>query len=433
MLEELNDDCWLKILEYVDKIGDQLALARTSRNLRGIVDYHWRHIKKASVDNGLIEYFEEHPDDMHNFLRLASGSLEELEVKRGNLKLLESWKSYQFPRVHSLNCTIWNSDLEGADNDTLMLTELFPHLKNLTLEMGGSGQHLWRWSQLQELHLLCCEFLDTSTFEQIFSTLPLKKVTLLYYGYNTNLGPDVKPISLCSTLEELVIDDHHLLGEFMHNLLNLPHFRRVAFYTRDYSDGLVQSVSKLKPLGLQSLLFNDVFWSSSRLTDYTCSFTNLRRLVLHDDDVETKLLYNICSTLPHLEELHLIKMRGLPTPTQIWKMVAVCSSLKCLNLSHNELDEQFVELSSSCLNRVLNMRSPLTLLLHHTNLSRNPQTVSLSINLYLCMMYTTIICSLFQTLDALEHPKLVISFKPNDLEIWSSRFIEMEFNCTADE
>lgn len=379
MVEKLNDDCWLKILEYVVSISDQLALARASKTLRDVVDYHWSHLKKARLDEKLLSDFEEHPDEMNNFLRLAGESLEEVEAMRGNLKLLESWKSYHFPHVHSLDCDLMYSDLEDADEVTLLLTQLFPHLAKLTLQNGGSGQHLVRWDQLQELHLVCCEFLDTSTFKQIFSTLPLKKVTLLYYGYNTNMGNDIMPISECTTLEELVIDDHHMLGEFMPNLLNLPHLRRIAFYTRDYSETLLRTVSSLKPLKIQGLLFNDVFWSSSHITDYTCSFTNLRRLVLHYDDIETKMLYKICSTLPHLEELHLIRMRGLPTPTQLWKIVDVCKSLKCLNLSHNELDEQFVELTSSCLNRVLDKRSLLTLRLHHTNLSSKPQMVSHSI------------------------------------------------------
>ncbi|XP_064552295.1 uncharacterized protein LOC135438076 isoform X1 [Drosophila montana] len=407
MFDKLNEDCWLTILKYV-KLSDQLALAQISNSLQCTVRYHWQHLKEAHLDHDVLDRFEQHPNEMQEFVQLASGSLQRLILKRASMALLESWKSYRFPKLVSLSCDMCFTSQEAADEETLLLTELFPHLTQLTLLSSTSGRHLWTWDKLEELHLMCCESLDTSTFEQIFSSMPLRKLTLLFYGYSVNLGEGVLPVSKCATLEELVIDDHHLLGAFLPNLLQLPRFRRLAFYTRDYYEGLLLTVAKLRPLKVKSLLFNDAFWSSSRVSDVITRMSNLRCLALYDDDIETKELYNICAILPQLEELHLMKMRALPTPTQLWDIVAACKTLKVLNLSSSQLDKQFLDLSATCLDRVLRKRnasSPLTLHLHNTVLERSPSKVFPELN----------------------HPNLNISFEAVDLNVWSSRFIEIIF------
>ncbi|EDW19494.1 uncharacterized protein LOC6583348 [Drosophila mojavensis] len=412
MFDKLNDDCWLTILKYVN-LKDQVSLAHISKSLRSVVRYQWEHLRVAYLDQALLERFEQQPSEMEEFLQLASSSLQNLTIKQTDIALLQKWRAYEFPKLVTLDCDLGFESEEETDEKVLLLTQLFPNLRQLTLLGNTTGRHIWAWDQLQELNLLCCESLDTSTFDQIFSAIPLRKLTLLYYGYNTNMGDDVLPISKCSTLEELVMDDHHLLGDFMPNLLQLPRLRRLAFYTRDYYEYLLETVSKLRPLRVKALLFHDAFWSSSCVSQVMMSMTNLRRLVLHDDDIETKELHKICATLPQLEELHLTKMRALPTATQLWDMVGASQSLKILNLSGNRLNRQFLDLSSECLDRVLKKRSlssPLTLHLHNTLLK----------------------CDQTEILKKLKHPNLEVSFKPIDLNVWSSRFVEIEFNIPTD-
>lgn len=389
MFDKLNGDCWLTILKYVN-LKDQVALAHISKSLHSVVRYHWEHLKTACLDQALLEHFEQQPHDMEEFLHLASGSLQNLKLKQADIALLQKWRSYEFPKLTTIDCDLGFKDEEETDEKILLFTELFPHLRQLTLLGNTTGRHIWFWDQLQELHLMCCESLDKSIFDQIFGVMPLRKLTLLFYGYNTNMGEDVLPISKCATLEELVMDDHHLLGDFMPNLLKLPRLRRLAFYTRDYYEYLLQTVGKLRPLRVKALLFHDSYWSSSRVSHAIMSMTNLRRLVLHDDDIETKELYKICATLPQLEELHLTKMRALPTATQLWDMVGASESLRILNLSGSRLDDQFLYLSALCLDRVLKKRSessPLTLHLHKTlkDCDQNEVNTSISIELALIM------------------------------------------------
>jgi len=267
-------------------------------------------------------------------------------------------------------------NLEEADEETLLLTELFPLLTSLTLNSSTTGRYLWQWSDLKELNLIWCEYLETDTFEQIFASLKLTKLTLLYYGYNVNLGQKVLAITRCSTLEELILDDHHLLGDFLTRLMNLPHFRRLAFYTRDYYEFLLSSVARHKPLKVRSLLFNDSFWSSERVAESIMRMTNLRRLVLQEDDIDSQQLHAICHKLPQLEELHLVQLREIPSPTHLWNFIGLCPSLRILNLSSTKLSCHFLYVSHSRLSKVLiNRSSPLTLHLHNTGL--DPEGVRL--------------------------------------------------------
>ncbi|KAM8708719.1 hypothetical protein ACLKA7_015653 [Drosophila subpalustris] len=412
MFDKLNDDCRLKILEYVDDLKDQLALRCISQSLYANVQYHWQRLKEATLDSDVVQYFKRYPDEMHEFLKCASGSLQSLVLCGGSTTFLPSWTAYTFPKMFSLDCEMHFSETE-PDEKTLLLTQLFPQLTKLKLQSDTTGQHLWCWKHLEELHLYCCESLDESMLERSFVSLPLRKLTVIFFGYCANLGDAILPASKIPTLEELVIDDHHLLGEFLPNLLQLPKFRKLAFYTRDYYEYLLETVARLRPLGVQSLLFNDALWSSSSVCDTIRRMPHLRRLTLQEDDIESKQLHFLCDQLKNLEELHLIRMRTLPTATQIWNLVDASCSLKTLNLSSCKLDEQFWELSAACIDRVLNKRSPeipLTLHVHNTFLDRNR----------------------LRTLSVLNHPNLNVSFKPVNLNVWSSRFVEIEFNPAMD-
>ncbi|KAH8410640.1 hypothetical protein KR009_007986 [Drosophila setifemur] len=402
-MQNINEDLWIKILGFLP-MSDQVALTQVNGNIHTYVQYYWRHVKIMTFTSDDLEALRSNETVMHDCLECCSESVQQLKLSKGSMETLRTWTSYSFPRLHTLDCEM-DYNLDENDEETLLLTALFPYLTKLTLSSSTSGCHLWRWEQLRELHLIWCEFLDTSTFRQIFSTLKLTKLTLLYYGYNVTLGENVNDVTICKTLEELLIDDHHLLGDFLPQLLRMPNFRRLAFYTRDFYEQLLGTVARQQPLKVVSLLFNDAFWSSERVTDAIARMSKLRRLVLQDDDMETQLLHTICHKLTHLEELHLLKMRDLPTSIQLWDIVAACPTLRILNLSSCALRTYFTEPHISGLNRnLLNRSSPLTLNLHNTGLD------------------------LERVPSALKHPNLKISFDPIKLNVWSSRFVEIEFS-----
>ncbi|KAH8357263.1 hypothetical protein KR200_009170 [Drosophila serrata] len=407
-MEKINGDLWLKILQFLPMI-DQISLAQVNGNIQEYVKYHWRHSKSVTLTRDVLEFFGTNEPLMLEGVECWSGSVQRLKISTGSMALLKKWTPFGFPHLRTLDCEM-EYNLEEADDETLLLTNLFPLLTHLKLSSSTTGCHLWRWKLLKEMHLIWCEYLDTYTFKEIFSTLQLTKLTLLYYGYNVTLGEAVLEAARCLTLEELQIDDHHLLGDFLPQLMRLPNFRRLSFYTRDYYEYLLEMVAKSHPLKVRSLLFHDSFWSSDLVTDAIGAMKNLRRLVLQDDDIESQLLHAICHKLPHLEELHLLKMRDLPSPIHLWKMVGACPRLKILNLSSTKLSYEMVKPDATRLAKNLQHRhAPLTLHLHNTGL--DPDKV----------------------LPYLEHPYLKISFEPIKLEIWSSRFVEIEFNPDSEK
>ncbi|XP_016997335.2 uncharacterized protein [Drosophila takahashii] len=402
-MENINEDIWINILKFLP-MSDQLSLAQVNERVSYYVIYHWTRLKSATLNRDDLELLDRIEKLMQDCLNSWSGSVERLNLPSASRDLLAKWKDYRFPNLRSLDCQM-DYNLEEADEETLLLTELFPHLTSLTLNSSTTGRYLWRWAQLKELNLTWCEYLETGHFEEIFGSLKLTKLTLLYYGYNVNLGEGVVAVTRCSTLEELIIDDHHLLDDFMPRLLNLPHFRRLAFYTRDYHEFLLHMVAWHKPLKVRSLLFNDSFWSSERMTESILHMTNLRRLALHEDDIDSHALHAICHKLPKLEELHLLQMRDVPSPTHLWNCIDLCPTLRILNLSSSKMSCQSVDPSNPHISNILVKRSyPLTLHLHNTGL--DPEKI----------------------LPTVDYPNLKITFEPILLDIWSSRFVEIELH-----
>ncbi|XP_016964013.1 uncharacterized protein LOC108033881 [Drosophila biarmipes] len=401
-MNSINEDIWINILRFLP-MSDQLSLVQVNESIASYVKYQWNHLKAVTLSREDLEFLDRNEKLMQECLGGWSRSVERLNLASASRDLLRKWTEYSFPHLRSLDCHM-DYNLEEADEETLLLTELFPLLSILTLNSSTTGRYLWRWSGLKELNLIWCEYLETDTFAEIFGSLKLTKLTLLYYGYNVNLGEEVLAVTRCSTLEELILDDHHLLGDFLPRLMNLPHFRRLVFYTRDYYEFLLSSVARHKPLKVQSLLFNDSFWSSERVAESILHMTSLRRLVLQEDDIDSHQLHTICHKLPKLEELHLLQMREIPSPTHLWGSIGLCPTLRVLNLSSTKLSSQWLDPSNSRLSKALVSRSfPLTLHLHKTGL--DPEKI----------------------LPALDCPSLNISFEPIHLNMWSSRFVEIEF------
>ncbi|KAH8388891.1 hypothetical protein KR215_005728 [Drosophila sulfurigaster] len=408
MLDKLPDDCQLRIIRYVKDLTDQMALRHVCKSLRDNVEYHWKqHIREIYVQGAELEHFEEYPDDMHALLKQTCETVTSIVMSRGSANLLPEWEGYEFPKVTSLDAEIFNTD-NDPDDDVNMMTKMFPNIVHLSLQSNATGRYMWRWTRLISMHFYCCESLDPRMLLRTFVKVPVHKLTILFYGYSVNLGDDLVGASMLPFLEELVIDDHHLLGDFMPNLMKLPKFTRLAFYTRDYYEHLLQSVAKLAPLRVNALSFFDAFWSSDRLCDDIERMSNLRRLVLQDDDIEASQLHTLCSRLKNLEELHLINMRSLPTTHQIWGVVEAAENLELLNLTGCTLDPDFLKQSTSRLSVVLK--------------NRDPQSFTINLSETLAEE------DMKKTQNALKHPSLIVAYDFIDLDGWTSRFIEIGFD-----
>lgn len=388
MFEKLNEDSWAVILQFV-QLEDQLSLMAVSEDMKTIVQNNWKRIKEVEMDHNMLKKFKKEPTQMHIFLKLACGSLERLSIKGPFIaELLPSWKGYDFSMLRSLHFDLLNTKMTEL---TLLLSKLFPNITKLNYRsFTNHGKYLWNFSQLQELCVVT-DFLDTLTLDRIFSSLPLRKLSLL--PYCTDVG-DLSLVSKCETLEELLIKNYHLTFDTLSILMKMPRLQRLSFYTYGFCKNFMRNLHQLNQESrVRSLVFNCSFSYIEHVESYIVRFTNLRRLVVQFDEIDKNQLYFICSKLKHLEELHLRYIGEFPLATDIWNMVAACRTLKVLNISDNDLDSNFLEISSSCLNEALKRRnadSPVTLHAHKTRLANDPQ----------------------ETIVALDHPYLKISFDP---------------------
>ncbi|XP_034108982.1 uncharacterized protein LOC117571108 isoform X2 [Drosophila albomicans] len=145
------------------------------------------------------------------------------------------------------------------------------------------------------------------------------------------------------------------------------------------------------------------------VSSYIVRFKNLRRLVMLDDDIDNCQLMLICSQLKHLESLHLMQISESFSASDFWNMVDACNSLKEVSISFNDLEPNFLEESKKLIDGVFVSRnSPLTLHVYNTILDLDVQ----------------------ETLDALQHPLLEISFDEVLIETLATApdaFIETEF------
>lgn len=375
MCYQLNDDCWAVILRYLG-LKDQLSVMRVSEDMKSIVQSNWRYIKEAHIDSEILRQFAKNTNEMHDFLKSASGSLKRLLFCGPFLDiLLPSWKSYDFPKLRSLDCNTWYG-YEHDDDVTLLLTELFPEVTKLKLGNTNHGHHLWNFSKLEDLNLHCSS-LDTPTLDRIFGSLPLRK--LLFFPFPTSDVGDLSLVNKCVTLEELWIEDYNVTFDMLDSLLKLPRFKRLCFYTRDDYDNYMYNLKHLdQESRVRSFLFSSCTWKFYNFGSFITRFSNLSRLVILNDDIDKKQLYIICSNLKQLEEFHLIDNRDFLFATDMWNLVGACRSLRLLNIANNDLDESFLDESRSCLHRVLKRRnadSPVTFYVHNTRLANDPQEV----------------------------------------------------------
>ncbi|XP_034108981.1 uncharacterized protein LOC117571108 isoform X1 [Drosophila albomicans] len=405
MVDQLHDDDWINIVRYLT-LRDQLSLMCTCQYFENIVKKSWQCTAMAEVDADVLQVFKKKPQRMHCFLQLASKSLKKLILRGAELELLlPSWKIYDFQQLHSLDCHVWC--VHSFDQTTLLLAQIFPNVTELNIKDMSGGHGIWNFKRVQELTLNSTS-LNAPVLDRIFAKMPLRRLSLFPF-FSSQLD-DLSLVHRCTTLKEFVIHDFNLKFDMLRSLLNLPNFYRLTLYTREYYENYMRNLRALEQeYRVTSLIFRACFWFFPNVSSYIVRFKNLRRLVMLDDDIDNCQLMLICSQLKHLESLHLMQISESFSASDFWNMVDACNSLKEVSISFNDLEPNFLEESKKLIDGVFVSRnSPLTLHVYNTILDLDVQ----------------------ETLDALQHPLLEISFDEVLIETLATApdaFIETEF------
>ncbi|XP_053954481.1 uncharacterized protein LOC128860773 isoform X3 [Anastrepha ludens] len=341
-LLNLNDDCLYSICAFLE-LDDQLSMKNACRRLDLVVKLLWRYqCKILSITyTQMMTFKEEGKQNFVDLMTCVCDSLEELSIANIESAQLRWVAHLRFPKLNFLECNISHNENGVNDEDVRFVTQICPYITKLVLMSSTTGKYIVNLHLLTELDLSCCNYLDTNYLAEICQTLKLRKLSLLYYGYNTLLDDGLSSIANCHTLEELKIDDHHLLL-FIDELLGMPRMRKIVCYTRDYDVFLMGKLAQAHGVRIHTLIFNSVLWSNDRHIAYIRLMPNLQRFILQDDDIEDEQLEILAQCLNHLREFHFSSSR-LESDNGILDIVKRCKKLEVLNLTKSNISGSFLQ------------------------------------------------------------------------------------------
>lgn len=334
MIDQLNDDCQLHIINYLNT-KDQLSLWKSnlSARLNANIFRAWR----LHVDS--YYFFQEFKNNivlLNSFLCSICETLQSLKLKNLRIYHLDLLQNYRFPNLRKLYIDDFYNRSNRGQHEFELLPKLFPELTSLTLQ----GMYDVKWLKIAKFR-------------------KLRRVVLWNCG-------NVAHIFGSESLEELLIDMGESENYFHCNaLMCLPKLQTLALLCDDFSVQFLQDIIRERS--------NDI----TELSMYFCiknyyiptlqSLKRLLRLTLINEYYPVNDLQNIVSGLPLLDQLDLIDCELFSTEIQLWKTIAVSPSLKVLNISGLKLTNDFFEPTRHYMEQALRNRTvPLTLHWHNT-------------------------------------------------------------------
>lgn len=342
-MEELNDDCQLYIINYLD-LTDQLALWRATHNLyerwNTNICRAWRHQVCYSLDSSVFEEFDNDPALLDAFLSSICETLQSVEFKFVKLDDLKLWCKFKFLNVCELKYTL-DDDEEPCNHQTVLelCAEIFPVLNLLKPYGKIDSLNVQDFKQLRRLVLTECELSNLN-------------------GINS--------------IEELIIDmfytENLVDGD---DLIRLSKLKTLSYEYRPEHDNLLDKAVQKRCNDIMELSFHDSIWAYHLTTLQSPKYLN-RLTLIEDDGFLVEQLQTIVANLPQLKQLDLIDFQFFTTEIQLWQTVSACPSLKILNISGMQLYEDFFDLSRRYMEQVLRNRNfPLTLYCHNTGVNRH--------------------------------------------------------------
>ncbi|XP_067643361.1 uncharacterized protein [Eurosta solidaginis] len=338
---DLNDDCLCYICVFLE-FDDLLAIKHVSRRLDMIVKLFWRHQYRAiAINFQQMPELKRNKNDFIDLLTSACDIVETLTIDNIESSLLKCICHLKLPKLNILECNISERYYTNNDEDIIVLTKLCPSITRLVLRSSTTGKYIKNMSLLNDLDLNFCNKLDTEHLAEIFKTLKLRKFSLLYFGYKTVLDKGLSEITDCVTLEELQIDDRHLML-FIDKLLYMTNLRKIICYTSHYDVVLMEKLTRMHGIRMHTLIFNSVLWSNDRHIASVRLMANLKCLILVYDDIEDEQLKVLAQDLKQLREFHIESSR-LESDYGILEIVRHCKSLEILNVTNSSISKDFLK------------------------------------------------------------------------------------------
>lgn len=341
-MENLNDDCQLRIIGHLG-LKDQLKLWEAtahiaSSRLPGNIIYQWQRKSKYVLDETILAYLEEHPNQLKGFLTGMSETVQQLELQYITSFCLHMWIGYSYRNLWELNFSLNDSCEEIEQLVHSVLVDIFPNLTSVELSGGFYSEIIEKWPELRRLDLSGC------------------------------FCPPIVEVSMSNflKLEEILIQNDFLIKEFIDDTVVLPNLRSICFYGEDRCEDTLNWIIDKRGEHIRRAIFNDSIWYCSMQT--LERMKHLHQLTLFEDNgFEAYQLKTLLKNMPQLKQLDLVKIQIWRSERELWKVVSQCGSLQVLNIYGMQIDDSFFDLNRSHMIRVLNKRSTPLLLLHDNN------------------------------------------------------------------
>ncbi|KAH8339664.1 hypothetical protein KR074_001961 [Drosophila pseudoananassae] len=352
---DLNDDCLLKIVEYLnteEKLCLWEATEPTSR-LADITSYAWRRQTKHAID---LNHFTD-MELLNSFLSIICTTVVEVSLVIGDVRndQMNIFQRHVFPKARVLNVNVtmeWEDDLgfpAGIDWEIGVLAGCFPNVERLHVDgekFATTGKNFSKWNRLTHLDVVkASEFWTTFNFWTVCDSA--KKITSLSINFDDEFTlkstPFVKAICSLENLEQLWFDAMNINESNARNLLTkLPKLRRLRC-TESQNWTPLRHLREFRAHDVRSITLSTPCLCYS-LGDFE-----------PDPDVAGAQFYRLTKYFNRLEAMHLKRSSICGSGDQLWDMIRGCPQLKMISV--RTIDMNFFNSMNANINRALRRRS----------------------------------------------------------------------------
>ncbi|EDW11287.2 uncharacterized protein Dmoj_GI16906 [Drosophila mojavensis] len=390
MIENINDDCQLIIINYLDYQSQYFLWAsskffapRLHRNVSDVLqrksshvlDYKYMFLKNSGHNSNKLE---------DAFLSTICSTVQHMELKSVTMKHLQHLMLHSFPCIRSLEYKLDKVDGCEYSRALKLLVDRFPGITSFKPFGPVNCGIMEKWKFLEELESNKRSVLDKGVSLHTFQQL-----------------------------EHLTVNMHFLRTASIVSVLNLPKLRTFSFSTESPQNrALLPKILKQRPEDICKLTFRFIDWTWS--LESLLLLKNLRQLTLIEDFFKRGHFQRLVSNLPVLEQVNMIGGQFWHYEMDLWEAVASCSSLKVLNFSNTLIEDDFYDSNRHFMYQALNNRSQ-PLLMHCYNTGQDLRDPA---------EYQYLISKHFN------HPNLIVSFEKLPVEEIPFQYTKIEFAQT---
>lgn len=294
-MDQLNDDCQLRIIKYLD-LTDQVLLWKATKHfserLNANICRAWQQQLNFTLDWVMYD-LEDDPEVMDEFLLSICETLQSLKIEEARLDNFQLWRKYKYPNMRELE--YWMDEYEDLCNHDPVLelfAELFPALSSLKPYGELDCLKICDFKHLRRLDLTESVILDLKESESLEELIIDFGLESKDFNFNSLMCfPKLQALSYkCQKGSEELLDK--IIKERGNDITELDLDDLQYYSTETQLWNTVSACPSLKILNLSRVGLSEEFFSLSReymnqaLKDRSVPFT----LYCHNTHVDKDLV-----------------------------------------------------------------------------------------------------------------------------------------------